>query len=343
MIDLGTRFLETDRLALRRFTLDDADAMFNNWASDPEVTKFLMWQAHDNVDVSRAVLSEWVPQYNKSDYYHWGIEIKETCILIGSIAAVRHDAKIRMVHIGYCIGRQWWRMGYTSEAMKRLVRYFFEDVGVNRVESRHDPRNANSGKVMQKAGLLFEGTSRQSDWNNQGVCDASNYALLADDYFRRCRTSVSIVRYDAKYRDDMLFCFLAGKDAVNSEAPEQWRKPRLSEDMLDIEGRYFEQGDVFYLAIDDQDRVVGMIGTQTISQTDLWLKRLYIKPELKGRGIGSKLLAAVEHFALQKGVTLIHTRFANWYREADVFYPAKGFIGAEPVDDYTRHMVKRLK
>ena len=65
----------------------------------------------------------------------------------------------------------------------RLLQFFFEEVGVNRIESRHDPRNPNSGKVMQKAGLRYVGTLRQSDWNNQGVCDAAYYTILADDYF----------------------------------------------------------------------------------------------------------------------------------------------------------------
>lgn len=92
-----------------------------------------------------------------------------------------------MIHLGTVhlesIGRAWWRKGYTSEALIRLVRFFFEDVGVNRVEAYHDPRNPNSGKVMQKAGMLYEGTSRESYLNNLGFCDAANYALLARDYF----------------------------------------------------------------------------------------------------------------------------------------------------------------
>jgi len=152
-----------------------------------------------------------------------------------------------------------------------------------------------------------------------------------------------IISYKSKYRGDMIFCYLLAKDAMRSYAPEQWSRLELKNDLLDIENNYIDHDDVFYLAIDENDRVIGMIGTQTISQNELWLKRLFVKPELKGNGIGSKLLAAVEHFAMEKGIAIIHTRFANWYREANVFYPAKGFIDAESVDDYTRHMVKQLK
>ena len=70
-----------------------------------------------------------------------------------------------MVHIGYCISKKWWNKGITSEALKALIKYFFEEVGVNRVESRHDPSNPNSGKVMMKCGMKYEGTIREADIN----------------------------------------------------------------------------------------------------------------------------------------------------------------------------------
>ena len=85
-----------------------------------------------------------------------------------------------------------------------------------------------------------------------------------------------------------------------------------------------------------------MIGTQTVSPTELRLKRLYIKPELKGRGIGSKLLAKVEDFAREKGVTTIYTRFAKYYHEAAVFYPSRGFEKTHSEEDYVYCMLKRL-
>jgi ribosomal-protein-alanine N-acetyltransferase len=185
----GTITLETERLILRQFKIEDADAMFQNWASDPEVTRFLTWPTHTSVDVSKAVIYDWKKLYENPNHYSWAIVLKELGEPIGSIAAVKQDSETDMVHIGYCIGKAWWRKGYTSEALCRLVRFFFEDVGVNRIESRHDPRNTNSGKVMLKAGMKFEGITRQSDLNNQGICDAAWFAILADDYFKRTEES----------------------------------------------------------------------------------------------------------------------------------------------------------
>ena len=183
MTHLGTKTLETDRLILRRFTIGDADAMFANWANDPDVTKFLMWQPHGNTDVTKAILGEWVSRYGEDDFYNWAITLKSNGgEPIGSIAVVDKHDHIEMVHIGYCLGKNWWRRGIMSEALGALVKFFFEEVRVNRIESRHDTRNPNSGKVMLKCGLLYEGTHRDGDHSNQGIGDSAMYAILAADY-----------------------------------------------------------------------------------------------------------------------------------------------------------------
>ena len=178
----GTVELETDRLILRRFVYEDAGAMYTNWAHDPEVTKYLRWYAHSSLEATRSVVHQWIGGYMRMDNYLWAIVPRDVGEPIGSISVVKYDTSTSMVHVGYCIGQQWWNQGYTSEALIRLVRFFFEDVGVNRIEALHDPRNPNSGKVMMKAGMVFEGTMRQADWNNLGICDASIYAILAQDY-----------------------------------------------------------------------------------------------------------------------------------------------------------------
>lgn len=178
----GTKYMETERLILRPYIAEDAQAMYDNWASDQDVTRYLMWPAHSNTSVSESVLQEWIANYNKMDYYHWAIVYKEVSEEpIGDIAVVSPiDEKIQSAHIGYCIGKAWWHKGITSEALRAVMDFLFDEVGVNRIESRHDPRNPYSGAVMQ-SGLKYEGTLRQSDWNNQGICDASYYGLLSSE------------------------------------------------------------------------------------------------------------------------------------------------------------------
>ena len=137
MNHLGTMELETDRLILRRFTLSDSKAMFNNWANDPDVT---------------------------------------------SISVVHIDNKVDAAYIGYCIGRKWWHQGITSEAFSKVISFLIEKIGIARIEARHDTQNPNSGNVMRKCGLKYEGTLRKADKNNLGICDMTIYGLLAEDY-----------------------------------------------------------------------------------------------------------------------------------------------------------------
>ncbi|MDR2751906.1 MAG: GNAT family N-acetyltransferase [Clostridiales bacterium] len=185
MVHKGTVRLETQRLILRRFTEDDAQAMYDNWASDPEVSKYLTWPSHKSVDDTRKTLKAWIGSYDKPDYYHWAVELKSLCEPFGGISIVSINEKTSSVHVGYCFGQKWWRKGYASEALNCVVNFFFEDVKANRFEARHDTNNPASGKVMQNAGLFYEGTMREADTNNQGICDVSFYAMLAKDYFAR--------------------------------------------------------------------------------------------------------------------------------------------------------------
>lgn len=182
MKNCGTQRIETDRLILRRYKIEDADAMYKNWASDSEVTKFLTWQPHPSVDVSRSIIEDWLKKYSDEKYYQWAIVLKDNGNEpIGDISVGHMNEDISMVHIGYCLGRAWWRRGIMSEALKAVTDFMFDTVEVNRVESRHDPRNPNSGKVMQKCGMKYEGTLRSADRNNQGICDACYYALLRSE------------------------------------------------------------------------------------------------------------------------------------------------------------------
>lgn len=184
MTHKGTVLLETKRLTLRRFVGEDAPAMFRNWAGSEEVTRFLRWPAHPSLDVTKAVLSDWISSYARADFYQWAIVPKDIGEPIGSISVVEMDEKTEKLHIGYCIGSGFWHRGYTSEALSGLLPFLFREVGAGRVEAMHDPENPHSGAVMKKCGLRYEGTLRKADWNNRGIVDACMYALLREDYDR---------------------------------------------------------------------------------------------------------------------------------------------------------------
>lgn len=183
MKHIGTQDIKTERLLLRRFKISDAEAMFNNWANDSDVTKYLIWQPHGSIDVTKQIINDWVDSYDNDDSYNWAIVLKENGgILVGSISVVSKNDEVGSVHIGYCMGKAWWHRGIMTEALTAVIKFFFEEVGVNRVDSRHDSKNPHSGGVMKKSGMKYEGTLRQADKNNLGICDACYYGILKSEW-----------------------------------------------------------------------------------------------------------------------------------------------------------------
>lgn len=179
--------METDRLILRAFQSEDAEQMFYNWASDSRVTKYLTWSTHENVEVSKQILDSWINEKDNPQNYQWAIVLKAIQEPIGSISVVKMDENTESVTIGYCIGYSWWGQGITAEALQMLITFFFEEVQVNCVNACHDPRNPNSGRVMQKCGMTYEGTWRAGGVNNQGICDKCWYSILKEDYEKRLK------------------------------------------------------------------------------------------------------------------------------------------------------------
>ena len=103
----GTEKLETERLILRPFRIEDASDMYNNWASDSEVCKYLSWSAHESIEVSKQITNIWSGDYNNPEHYQWAIELKANNSVIGSIGLVAIDNNNENCEIGYCIGKSF--------------------------------------------------------------------------------------------------------------------------------------------------------------------------------------------------------------------------------------------
>ena len=140
--------------------------------------QYITWPTHQSVEASKGIISMWEKDSNSLNNYQWCIELKELGQAVGSIGVVNLNEDIDSVEIGYCIGKKFWGQGITTEAVGALLPFFFEEIQVNRVESRHDLNNPASGKVMEKCGLIKEGVKRQGDKNNTGICDVVFYGLV---------------------------------------------------------------------------------------------------------------------------------------------------------------------
>lgn len=188
----GTITLETERLVLRKFTKEDAMDMFNNWASDSEVTKHLTWPTHSSIEVSKEVVRLWIKEYENIENYQWAIELKGIGKVIGSMALMNIDNYNENCEIGYCIGKEFWNKGIITEAFSVVIDFAFIEVGFQRITGRHDVGNPASGRVMEKCGLKYEGTLRKINKNNNGILvDCKYYSILKDEYSKYKADSIT--------------------------------------------------------------------------------------------------------------------------------------------------------
>ena len=145
---------------------------------------------------------------------------------------------------------------------------------------------------------------------------------------------IKIVTFESQYRDDLIFLILEAKNALG-------RVPGINEDLLDIKRNYFDKGGMFWIAIDENNRVVGSVGYNSIdNSTEVYLHRLFVKCNMKHCGLGTKLLQTAENYAKSQGKTSVHIHLGlpkeQWF-ESWQFYPKNGYVQYDE-----RHMKKEL-
>ena len=141
--------LETERLILRPFSLDDAEAMFAGWTSDDEVTRYLTWPTHTDVEQTKALLARWTAEYEQPERLNFAIVLKEEDRLIGGIDVVKYVDGMPV--IGYNLARPYWGRGIMTEACARVLAYLFSR-GFETVKIDAMVDNVGSNRVIQKCG-----------------------------------------------------------------------------------------------------------------------------------------------------------------------------------------------
>jgi ribosomal-protein-alanine N-acetyltransferase len=189
MIHKGTVTLETERLILRRFVISDLEPMFYNVWSNFDVWKWTNYESMNSIDdvltLNNIFTDYWFAKYEKSDYYNWAMQLKSTGEVIGRVRGGDPEDRINRVNqivLSYELGQKWWNQGLMTEAVKKVIDFFFNEIGYNRIYTAHAHENPASGKVMQKCGMVYEGTMRQAINKNNGLQDKVNYAILVEDY-----------------------------------------------------------------------------------------------------------------------------------------------------------------
>ena len=148
--------LETARLTLRPFRASDVDDVFR-YASDGEVSRFVLWDRHETRDDTQRFLDWVLGQYARGDLPSWGIVQKASGHVVGSIGYGWHEASHARAEVGYVLARDCWGKGLMTEAVRAVLGHAFGTLKLHKVVAHCHVQNASSRRVLEKAGMRHEG------------------------------------------------------------------------------------------------------------------------------------------------------------------------------------------
>ena len=173
--------LETERLLLRKLEYTDKQDIFE-YASNPEVSKYMPWEAHGGEIDTLDFLNITYENYNNDRPASWGIVLKSINKIIGTAGFASLDKINLRAEFGYAISQDYWNKGIATEASKEILKYGFNQMGLNRIEAMCNVENIASARVLEKAGLTLEGILREYILVKEKFVDHKLYSILKVHY-----------------------------------------------------------------------------------------------------------------------------------------------------------------
>jgi RimJ/RimL family protein N-acetyltransferase len=149
-----SEIIQTERLLLRKARMDDAPVIFESYARDPEVTRYLVWKPHQTIQETYRFLSACEQLWRTGKDFAYAITLKEDHSLIGMFSL--HPMKMK-VEVGYALARLYWGKGFMTEVLRTVIDWAFTQPDIFRVQAICDVENVGSARVMEKAGMMREG------------------------------------------------------------------------------------------------------------------------------------------------------------------------------------------
>jgi len=169
--------LETARTFLRRLSVEDADDMFA-YARDPEVARYVSWEAHECIEHTVGYLMQVEEAYCGGGHLDWGIVLKESGRLIGTCGFPALHREHDAAELGYALSREHWGRGLATECARAVLDHGFDRLDLNRIEAFCIPGNAASARVLVKLGMTREGLLRERVLAGGSHRDVHVYSLL---------------------------------------------------------------------------------------------------------------------------------------------------------------------
>ena len=173
--------LETERLILRKITLEDAEAMYS-YGCNEEVTMYVTWDTHRTLSDTKEFIEFILTQYENKKVAPWGIEYKENGKFIGTINFLGWQPNHNIAEIGYVISQEYWEKGITTEATKKIIEFGFGKMDLVRIQARCFLVNIGSQRVLEKVGMSFEGTTRKGMFVKGKHQDLKVYSILKEEF-----------------------------------------------------------------------------------------------------------------------------------------------------------------
>jgi len=178
----GTKKIETDRLILRAFEYSDDDDMLKYWISDPQIQSMISEPIYSTKEEVKKLLDKYISSYQNDSYYRWIIVEKESLAGIGQIAIFLVDTKNHWCEIEYCIGSEFHRKGFATEATNAVIDFGFESVNFHKVQVCHKEHNIASKGLIQKCGFTYEGTLRDYFYMDGKYVSRCFYSMLKSEW-----------------------------------------------------------------------------------------------------------------------------------------------------------------
>lgn len=178
--------LRTERLLLRPMTDDDFEDLFA-FQSDPEVTRYVTYDARDRDDMRTALEAKKrdTTVTNDGDRLSLAVTVPPAPTVIGEMNLFLQDVANRMAEIGYVFHPGYQGHGYALEAAREMLRVGFEDLRMHRMTARCDARNTASWKLMEKLGMRREACFVKNEIFKGEWADLLVYAMLDEEWAAR--------------------------------------------------------------------------------------------------------------------------------------------------------------
>ena len=174
----------TPRLLLRRMKKNDYHDMYE-YSSNPDVTKYLTWEPHENPSYTLRYLAYITTRYKAGDFFDWAVIYREDKKMIGTCGFTSFSYEHNSAEIGYVLNPAYWGRGIAVEAVRAVMKIGFLTLNLHRIEAKYMLGNDRSRRVMEKAGMSFEGIQREAmliknQYATVGIC-----AILASEYIEK--------------------------------------------------------------------------------------------------------------------------------------------------------------